>query len=56
MAERARQISEEFKGLPAEGVMPSLIYPGAAEMTVMLTDDGGVSWRYATTPDFLPKR
>ena len=56
MAERARQISEEFQGLPAEGVMPSLIYPGAAEMTVMVTDDGGVSWRYATTPDFLPKR
>jgi|GEM_PF-645641 len=39
------------KGYPK----PENYSPGAAELTVLVSDDGGISWRLATTPDFAKR-
>ncbi len=46
-----RWVEKEKKGIPPEGGGP-LYTPGSSELVVMLSENAGRSWKFATTPDF----
>jgi hypothetical protein len=55
MADRAKLTKSSFSGLPQQGA-DGMFVPGPSEMTVLVSENGGKSWKFATTPDFLKNR